>query len=109
MLKISKPENIERVETGSIQFDDDWPGVFIRGDNASYYCLIISQYLDKVDNPLDKMVLKELCDLLSGCVIGPAQDLLKEISIKTLHSIDESMENFKNGVVSDAIELDKKD
>ncbi len=24
----------ERVETGAVQFGDDWPGVFIRGDSA---------------------------------------------------------------------------
>lgn len=31
----------QRVETGPIQFGDDWPGIFIRGDNALYisYCL----------------------------------------------------------------------
>lgn len=23
----------ERVETGVVQFGDDWPGIFIRGDN----------------------------------------------------------------------------
>jgi len=25
---------MKRVETGPIRFGDDWPGVFIRGDNA---------------------------------------------------------------------------
>lgn len=31
----------ERVETGAIQFGDDWPGLFIRGDNAMFaaHCL----------------------------------------------------------------------
>lgn len=26
--------NVKRVETGPLQIGDDWPGVFIRGDNA---------------------------------------------------------------------------
>lgn len=26
-----------RPETGPMQFGDDWPGVFIRGDNAFHY------------------------------------------------------------------------
>lgn len=26
-----------RVETGPVQFNDDWPGLFIRGDNAVSY------------------------------------------------------------------------
>lgn len=33
------PEGISRVETGALQFGDDWPGVFIRGDNA---CMLAS-------------------------------------------------------------------
>lgn len=28
------PAQDERIETGPVQFGDDWPGVFIRGDNA---------------------------------------------------------------------------
>ena len=28
------PHEGDRVETGTVQFGDDWPGVFIRGDNA---------------------------------------------------------------------------
>lgn len=31
----------DRVETGAVQFGDDWPGLFIRGDDAMelMYCL----------------------------------------------------------------------
>ena len=35
LRKISQPDG-GRVETGVIQFGDDWPGLFIRGDNALY-------------------------------------------------------------------------
>jgi hypothetical protein len=28
------PLELPRVETGAVQFGDDWPGLFIRGDNA---------------------------------------------------------------------------
>lgn len=31
------PAEAERVETGPVMFGDDWPGVFIRGDNARYF------------------------------------------------------------------------
>jgi len=34
------PLGLPRVETGAIQFGDDWPGLFIRGDNA--HALMIS-------------------------------------------------------------------
>jgi hypothetical protein len=29
----------ERVESGALQINGDWPGVFIRGDNALYYSM----------------------------------------------------------------------
>src|SRR5258708_6381349 len=32
--KVPMPEGMSRPETGVMQFGDDWPGVFIRGDNA---------------------------------------------------------------------------
>jgi hypothetical protein len=35
--KISKQE--PRVETGIVQFGDDWPGIFIRGDRAFFYSI----------------------------------------------------------------------
>jgi hypothetical protein len=28
-----------RVETGAVQFGDDWPGLFIRGDNAGWMAM----------------------------------------------------------------------
>jgi hypothetical protein len=28
------PQQEPRIETGAIQFGDDWPGLFIRGDEA---------------------------------------------------------------------------
>lgn len=34
---------MSRIETGVVQFDDDWPGVFIRGDNAFSYALTIGE------------------------------------------------------------------
>lgn len=35
------PEQSPRVETGAVQFGSDWPGIFIRGDNAIFlsWCL----------------------------------------------------------------------
>ena len=39
------PAQKERVETGPIMFGDDWPGVFIRGDNAHYYAMALQTVL----------------------------------------------------------------
>lgn len=30
-----------RVESGAIQFGDDWPGLFLRGDDAAYLSMAI--------------------------------------------------------------------
>lgn len=37
-----------RAETGPMQFPDDWPGVFIRGDNAAHYAMAIEAVLGAV-------------------------------------------------------------
>jgi hypothetical protein len=34
LTKIERPDDEPRVETGPVQFGNDWPGIFIRGDNA---------------------------------------------------------------------------
>jgi hypothetical protein len=34
MRKIDLTPGANRVETGAVQFSDDWPGIFIRGDDA---------------------------------------------------------------------------
>lgn len=58
-----------RVESGPIQFGDDWPGVFIRGDDCAYYNLLLTNVLKKTDlNPMTKVQLKELKQLLSGAL-----------------------------------------
>lgn len=33
------PAQEQRVETGPLQFGDDWPGVFIRGDHAFHFAM----------------------------------------------------------------------
>lgn len=67
MNKQILPEQKKRVETGVIQFGDDWPGVFIRGDNAFYYAMNIRQALqDSKLDPLVEVALKGLLDTLEA-------------------------------------------
>jgi hypothetical protein len=40
----------ERVETGPIQFGEDWPGTFIRGDNAAYYAMILGEAIKQLED-----------------------------------------------------------
>lgn len=59
------PVQGERVETGWLQFGDDWPGVFIRGDNALYLAEAL-----KRSEPFSFMydsALREVIKLLEGC------------------------------------------
>jgi hypothetical protein len=42
-------ETKKRVETTVLQFGDDFPGVFIRGDHAAYYSLVLRDLLSKTN------------------------------------------------------------
>ncbi len=65
-----------RIETGPLQVNDDWPGVFIRGDNALHYAAQLQHLLDMIDVKDSEMILSSemitkavitglLCDLQS--------------------------------------------
>jgi hypothetical protein len=65
----------QRVETGVLQINDDWPGVFLRGDNAMCYSMQLAKAAEilknqiKDDNSLDifmPLALEELASLLSS-------------------------------------------
>ena len=69
-----------RAETGSMQFgNEDWPGVFIRGDDAAYYSMLLEQVLDAAEKsgalPTDTgsslyvAILKNFGKSLSGCIV----------------------------------------
>lgn len=68
------PPDGGRVETGPVQFGDDWPGVFIRGDNAG---ALVMQLTSQSSGPWREIAIKQLAQILSGAVIGPAGDILK--------------------------------
>ena len=58
------PEQSPRVESGVVQFGNDWPGIFIRGDRAMYLAACL-----KHQNPsfLELGSIKGLADLLGSC------------------------------------------
>lgn len=59
---------MNRAETGPIRFGDDWAGVFIRGDNAFHYALLLSQAIASIDeDPFLKLQLASLQKVLSSC------------------------------------------
>lgn len=60
-----------RVETGSMEFGEDWRGVFIRGDDALHYQMVLGMALKSLKDgvpldPFSTMVLKGLVDTLAA-------------------------------------------
>jgi uncharacterized protein YdhG (YjbR/CyaY superfamily) len=59
------------METGPVQFGDDWPGVFIRGDEAcwlGFSLSLVERYMLKDDvGAFDRMHIKRAAGLLSSC------------------------------------------
>lgn len=60
----------QRAETGVLEFEGDWPGVFIRGDNAAMYAMSLRSVLAEMPEvPKDAyshMIVKGLLSLLEG-------------------------------------------
>lgn len=68
---IPLPDGFEgRVETGPVQFGDDWPGTFIRGDNAGWYAMaikmILEHYGDQMNPIMERAALESLMKDLSS-------------------------------------------
>lgn len=78
-MKVKKvrklPEQAERVETGTIQFGDDWPGVFIRGDNAFYLAVHLSGLIKYAEDEISRSAMVGLYELLRETQVGNAGNL----------------------------------
>lgn len=73
------PEQEERVETGPIQFGNDWPGVFVRGDSAGWYAFQLKRLIESQDYefPFDvELMLRNLHSDMIGAVEGPSAGLV---------------------------------
>ncbi len=63
----------QRVETGPTQFGDDWPGVFIRGDNALYISMHLKRLREAIPDEVkqecfvEAISLNNIIDLLDSC------------------------------------------
>ena len=55
------PSQTKRVETGAVQFGDDWPGVFQRGDDACYNASMLASLAEKVARGSDDPETLMLC------------------------------------------------
>jgi hypothetical protein len=61
------PSQNERVETGPIQFGEDWPGFFLRGDNAFALRLAIANILVNPHDVFARMQLQAYMQELDAC------------------------------------------
>ena len=57
----------KRVETGVIQFGDDWPGIFLRGDSAFGMAMVLDSFLADPSSPLTRAAVEGLSGLLKSC------------------------------------------
>ena len=59
----------ERVETGAVKFGNDWPGLFIRGDDAFYLEQILNQAVRKWRlSPFELDFLNQLINIIEDDV-----------------------------------------
>ena len=68
------PAMDERVENGPVQFGEDWPGLFLRGDMAMNYAYHLKIFLDEAvlnvaapPNPFSLAGVRELLHDLQSC------------------------------------------
>lgn len=62
-----------RIESGVIQFGDDWPGLFLRGKNAFFYGI-------QVRRALELLIAVGFEDELGGRILlGALRDLFAEL------------------------------
>ena len=66
MREIELPEG-PRVETGAIRFSRDWPGLFIRGDNAFYLATLIECIIEN-KSPIMVEIAKDALASLSKII-----------------------------------------
>jgi hypothetical protein len=51
----------DRVETGALQFNDDWPGLFVRGDDCIYLSMLLHKIINNEEFDIfDRTVIKSL-------------------------------------------------
>ena len=60
-----------RVGTGPYQFGDDWPGVFIRGDEALNLAAKLRAF-GRLRPEARRIILDELIELLVSCEVSDA-------------------------------------
>ena len=69
MVKKITTVDKERTQTGAIQFDDDWPGLFLRGDDCGSLAVLLNFVMKETKYEGIKKGLKEIIDMICDDVI----------------------------------------
>jgi len=67
-----------RAETGVVQFGDDWPGVYLRGDDAGPFGFFLQQFVEGVRSgrqlgPFETIQIESWAGVLRGCEVHEGQ------------------------------------
>jgi hypothetical protein len=64
-----------RVETGPLQINDDWPGLFVRGDACIYYAQFLAAAAEATPEEHVGLSsgLRSLADLFASALVGGGQ------------------------------------
>jgi hypothetical protein len=57
--KIPYPDD-PRVETGAVQFGDDWPGLFLRGDEAIHLSFLVNSLIQSLSEDQKRLMQFEV-------------------------------------------------
>jgi hypothetical protein len=57
---------VRRVHSGPIQFGQDWPGIFMRGDQALGTAIQLEAFLER-GGPSGRATVKRLIEFLRSC------------------------------------------
>lgn len=106
-----------RIDTGVLQIDTDWPGIFLRGDAAMYYSFQLRKLLralqrgdlDATDRLTDKS-LQEFAIMMSSCNVSPGNDVhIQHIQTQTQNIQTQDERTFETvtfyGASDDLVEV----
>ena len=85
---LSPPPDVERLtrpETGPMQFGDDWPGVFVRGDNASGIVATLMSVVALVEQtrPMEAVQLRSIMRLFDSSDVRKKPEVQRAVLLSS--------------------------
>lgn len=71
IVTLPLPDGMTRMESGPVQFGDDWPGMFLRGDDAiplGLYLHDAAASMRFVGDEMTAVVLEDAASRLLACI-----------------------------------------